>query len=120
LVWAFFATWLCIWRRRKEKGSTYRYLGRKKRKMIKSMIKQIEVIRLHKDIQFLTKHYFHNNTSMAKALDVLPKVLRDFTKKGVMPQDKRFEKMIKQVEAIKLEIKEAKKYKPEDFFIEND
>mgnify|MGYP003139955932 FL=1 len=46
------------------------------------MIKQIEVIRLHKDIQFLTKHYFHNNTSMAKALNVVPKVLRDFTKKG--------------------------------------
>ena len=88
--------------------------------MIRSIIKEIEVIRLHKDIQFLTKHYFHNNTSMAKALDVLPKVLRDFTKKGVIPQDKRFEKMIKQVEAIKLEIKEAKKYKPEDFFIEND
>ena len=84
--------------------------------MIKSMIKQIEVIKLNKDIQFLTKHYFHNNTSMAKALDILPKVLRDFTKKGVMPQDKKFEKMIKRVEAIKLEIKKANEYKPEDFF----
>ena len=83
--------------------------------MIKSMIKQIEVIKLNKDIQFLTEHYFHNNTSMAKALDILPKVLRDFTKKGVMPQDKKFEKMIKQVEAIKLEIKAANEYNPEDF-----
>ena len=88
--------------------------------MIKNMIKQIEVIRLHKDIQFLTKHYFHNNTSMAKALDIHEKVLRDFTKKGVMPQDKNFRKMIKRVEAIKLEIKEANEYNPEDFFIEND
>ena len=88
--------------------------------MIKNMIKQIEVIRLNKDIQFLTKHYFHNNAGMAKALDILPKVLRDFTKKGVMPQDKNFEKMIKRVEAIKLEIKEANEYNPEDFFIEND
>tara|TARA_B100002019_G_C20956243_1_gene444041 strand:- start:41 stop:307 length:267 start_codon:yes stop_codon:yes gene_type:complete len=88
--------------------------------VIKSMIKQIEVIRLNKDIQFLTKHYFHNNTSMAKALNVVPKVLRDFTKKGVMPQDEKFENMIKRVEAIKLEIKKANEYKPEDFFIEND
>ena len=88
--------------------------------MIRSMIKQIEVIRLNKDIQFLTKHYFHNNTSMAKALDVVPKVLRDFTKKGVMPQDEKFERMIKRVEAIKLEIKKANEYNPEDFFIEND
>ena len=84
------------------------------------MIKEIEVIRLNKDIQFLTKHYFHNNTSMAKALDIHEKVLRDFTKKGVMPQDKNFRKMIKRVEAIKLEIKEANEYNPEDFFIEND
>lgn len=84
--------------------------------MIRSMIKQIEVIRLHKDIQFLTKHYFHNNTSMAKALNVVPKVLRDFTKRGVMPQDEKFESMIKRVEAIKLEIKEANEYNPEDFF----
>ena len=84
------------------------------------MIKQIEVIRLNKDIQFLTKHYFNNNTSLAKALDIHEKVLRDFTKKGVMPQDKNFEKMIKRVEAIKLEIKEANEYNPEDFFIEND
>ena len=88
--------------------------------MIRSMIKQIEVIRLNKDIQFLTKHYFHNNTSMAKALDVVPKVLRDFTKKGVMPQDEKFERMIKRVKAIKLEIKKANEYNPEDFFIEND
>ena len=88
--------------------------------MIRSMIKQIEVIRLHKDIQFLTNHYFNNNTSLAKALDIHEKVLRDFTKKGVMPQDKNFEKMIKRVEAIKLEIKEANEYNPEDFFIEND
>ena len=88
--------------------------------MIKNMIKQIEVIRLNKDIQFLTKHYFNNNTSLAKALDIHEKVLRDFTKKGVMPQDKNFEKMIKRVEAIKLEIKEANEYNPEDFFIEND
>ena len=84
--------------------------------MIRSMIKQIEVIRLNKDIQFLTKHYFHNNTSMAKALDVVPKVLRDFTKKGVMPQDEKFERMIKRVKAIKLEIKKANEYNPEDFF----
>lgn len=88
--------------------------------MIKNMIKQIEVIRLNKDIQFLTKHYFHNNTSMAKALDILPKVLRDFTKKGVMPHDKKFEKMIKRVEDIKVKIKQANRYKPEDFFIEDD
>ena len=57
---------------------------------------------------------------MAKALNVVPKVLRDFTKKGVMPQDEKFENMIKRVEAIKLEIKKANEYKPEDFFIEND
>jgi hypothetical protein len=47
---------------------------------------------------------------MAKALNRSPKVLRDFVKLNVIPQDRHFEKMKADIEYIKEQIKMAENY----------
>ena len=79
-------------------------------KMQKKVIKQIESIKLRKDLQYLIKYYFYTNEAMAKALNRSPKVLRDFVKLNVMPQDRHFEKMKADIEYIKEQIKMAENY----------
>jgi hypothetical protein len=51
---------------------------------------------------------------MAKALNRSPKVLRDFVKLNVMPQDRHFEKMKADIECIKEQIKMAEDYDAEE------
>ena len=68
------------------------------------MIKEVEMIKMRKDIDHLIKNYFFSRVSLAKALDILPKVLRDFTVLKVVPQDANFYKMHNKIKAIKLEV----------------
>lgn len=76
------------------------------------MIKEVEMIKMRKDIDHLIKNYFFSRVSLAKALDILPKVLRDFTVLKVVPQDANFYKMHNKIKAIKEQIKEAEEYQP--------
>ena len=76
------------------------------------MIKEIEMIKMRKDIDHLIKNYFFSRVSLAKALDILPKVLRDFTVLKVVPQDANFYKMHNKIKAIKEQIQEAEDYNP--------
>lgn len=75
-----------------------------------TLTKQIESIKLRKDLQYLIKYYFYTNEAMAKALNRSPKVLRDFVKLNVIPQDRHFEKMKADIEYIKEQIKMAENY----------
>ena len=75
------------------------------------MIKEIELIKVRKDIEYLTKNYFHNRSAMSKALCLVPKVLSDI-EKGVIPQDAKFIFLREQIKFIKKQIKEAEDYDP--------
>tara|TARA_R100000995_G_scaffold77288_1_gene47280 strand:+ start:286 stop:597 length:312 start_codon:yes stop_codon:yes gene_type:complete len=76
------------------------------------MIKEVEMIKMRKDIEYLIQNYFFSRSGLAKALDILPKVLRDFVVDNVTPQDANFYKMHNKIKAIKEQIKEAEKYQP--------
>jgi hypothetical protein len=78
------------------------------------MIKEIEMIKMRKDIDYLIKNYFFSRVGLAKALDTLPKVLRDFTVLNVVPQDANFYKMHNKIKAIKEQIQQAEEYDPND------
>ena len=75
------------------------------------MIKEIQLIKMRKDIEYLTKNYFHSRTAMSKALCVVPKVLSDI-EKGVIPQDAKFIFLLEQIKFIKKQIQEAEDYDP--------
>ena len=53
------------------------------------MIKEVEIIKMRKDIDYLLENYF-NKSSLSKALNIGTKVLRDFVIDGVTPQDSKF------------------------------
>ena len=75
------------------------------------MIKEIEMIKVRKDIEYLIQNYFSTRVGLAKALDTSPKVLRDFTVLKVVPQDANFYKMHNKIQVIKQQIKEAEEYR---------
>ena len=75
------------------------------------MIKEVEIIKMRKDMDYLLENYF-NKSSLAKALNVNTKVLRDFVIDGVTPQDSKFETIHKSLENIKEQIKKAEEYQP--------
>jgi len=75
------------------------------------MIKEIQLIKMRKDIEYLTKNYFHSRTAMSKAFCVVPKVLSDI-EKGVIPQDAKFIFLLEQIKFIKKQIQEAEDYDP--------
>ena len=62
-------------------------------------------------MDYLLENYF-NKSSLAKALNVNTKVLRDFVIDGVTPQDSKFDTIHKSLENIKKQIKEAEEYQP--------
>ena len=76
------------------------------------MIKEIEMIKMRKDIEYLIQNYFFTRSGLAKALNTLPKVLRDFVVEDVTPQDANFYMMHDKIQTIKEQIKEAEKYQP--------
>jgi hypothetical protein len=76
------------------------------------MIKEVEMIKMRKDIEYLIQNYFFSRVGLAKALDTLPKVLRDFTVLNVVPQDANFYKMHNKIQKIKEQIREAEEYQP--------
>lgn len=76
------------------------------------MIKEIEMIKMRKDISYLLKNYFNSRTGMAKALGIVPKVLSDITIKKVTPQDEKFLYLHHKIIEIKQQIKEAEEYQP--------
>tara|TARA_Y100000114_G_C11477926_1_gene193966 strand:+ start:66 stop:311 length:246 start_codon:yes stop_codon:yes gene_type:complete len=76
------------------------------------VIKEIEMIKMRKDIDHLIKNYFFTRSGLAKALDVAPKVLRDFVVENVTPQDAKFYLMHDKIKTIKKQIKEAEEYQP--------
>ena len=76
------------------------------------MIKEVEMIKMRKDINYLIQNYFFTRSGLAKALDILPKVLRDFVVEDVTPQDANFYMMHDKIKTIKEQIKEAEEYQP--------
>ena len=76
------------------------------------MIKEVEMIKMRKDIDHLIKNYFFSRSGLAKALNVLPKLLRDFVVEDVTPQDANFYMMHDKIKTIKEQIKEAEEYQP--------
>ena len=78
------------------------------------MIKEVEMIKMRKDINYLIQNYFFTRSGLAKALDILPKVLRDFVVEDVTPQDANFYMMHDKIKTIKEQIKEAEEYQPRE------
>jgi len=76
------------------------------------MIKEVEMIKMRKDIEYLIQNYFFTRSGLARALDTLPKVLHDFTVLKVVPQDSNFYMMHNKIKTIKEQIKEAEEYQP--------
>ena len=74
------------------------------------MIKEVEMIKMRKDIEYLIQNYFFTRSGLARALDTLPKVLHDFTVLKVVPQDANFYMMHDKIKTIKEQIKEAEEY----------
>ena len=77
------------------------------------MIKQVEEIKIRKDLIHLKDNYGFNNISLAKLLGCNEKIIRDFTNKKTSTLSKKsFENIFLKLLIIKKEIKKAEDYKP--------
>ena len=80
-------------------------------------LKQAELIKTRKDIDYLLENYF-NYTSLSRVLDINPKVLRDFILLGRTPQDAKFYVIRKKVKFIMKQMNDAELYNPSPLWVE--
>lgn len=71
--------------------------------------REIEELRLRKDILFLKERYFKSVAGTARVLGVVPKVLRDFLK-GCRMHDARYVEVLARLNVVQRLCKEADKY----------
>ncbi len=75
------------------------------------MIKEVEQIKIRKDLICLKNNYGFNNTSLAKLLGCKEKIIRDFTNsKTKTLSGKSFENIFLGLIVLKREINKAEKY----------
>ena len=82
------------------------------------MIKEIKIIKIKKDIDFLMENYFSTISGMARAIGITPKVLRDFVVLGKTPHDKTFDVIYNNVKYLMKQVKDAEIYNPSPLWVE--
>tara|TARA_R110000796_G_scaffold150904_1_gene267492 strand:+ start:2088 stop:2327 length:240 start_codon:yes stop_codon:yes gene_type:complete len=78
------------------------------------MIKEIEQIKMNKYMKYLIESRGFNITSLGNALNVPPKMIRDWIEKDVTMQNSTFNKIYIGIQELKRQIKQAEDYEPND------
>ena len=87
------------------------------------MIKEVEMIKMRKDINYLQDEYGFTDSSLAKICGLAVRTVREFMSKKRYSQsnryyrnlsDKNFHLIKKHLHIIKEQIKEAEKYQPRE------
>ena len=76
------------------------------------MIKEIEMIKMRKDINYLQNKYGFTDSSIAKIGGLAIRTIREFMVMNRNLSDKNFYLVKKHLHIIKEEIKEAEEYQP--------
>ena len=78
------------------------------------MIKEIEQIKIIKYMKYLIESRGFNITSLGNALNVSPKMIRDWIEKDVNMQNSSFDKIYIRIRELKRQIKQAEEYQPNE------
>ena len=78
------------------------------------MIKEIEQIKIIKYMKYLIASRGFNITSLGNALNVSPKMIRDWIEKDVNMQNSSFDKIYIRIRELKRQIKQAEEYNPNE------
>ena len=78
------------------------------------MIKEIEMIKMRKDINYLQNKYGFTYSSFAKLCGLALRTIREFMIMNRNLSDKNFHILNNSIKTIKEQIKEAEEYQPND------
>ena len=78
------------------------------------MIKEVEMIKMRKDINYLQDEYGFTYHSLAKICGLAQRTIREFMIMNRNLSDKNIYSVKKHLHIIKEQIKEAEKYQPEE------
>jgi len=78
------------------------------------MVKEIEQIKIIKYMKYLIESRGFNITSLGNALNVSPKMIRDWIEKDVNMQNSSFDKIYIRIRELKRQINQAEEYNPNE------